>query len=231
MNKRRHTAFTMLELIMVIVVLGILAAVGIPRLDSDVRQQAGDNILSAIRYTQHLALMDDKTDPRNPTGQPWQRSLWHIRFAQYTEDGTTKWFYTISSSRDGDNNVDLNEVASDPRSGQPMYHLAGSSTIGANESRDIFLGKNYGITVIDFTACDTPVGAVGTSGTAVQHIAFDHLGRPHRGIYNTANNYATLMHGDCTIRFRFLDYPDVPDMLVTIEQQTGHAFIVGQPDS
>ena len=67
----KHTkAFTMLELVFVIVVLGILAALALPRMDRDLRQEAKDNILSAIRYTQHLALMDNKT---NPLDANWQR--------------------------------------------------------------------------------------------------------------------------------------------------------------
>jgi len=62
---RNKSAFTMIELILVIVVLGILAALAMPRVDRDSRQEAADNILSAIRYTQHLALMDNKTNPRS----------------------------------------------------------------------------------------------------------------------------------------------------------------------
>jgi prepilin-type N-terminal cleavage/methylation domain-containing protein len=71
----KRSAFTMIELVMVIVVLGILAALAIPRLDSDIRQRSGDNILSAIRFTQQMALMDDVTDPRH---SDWQRTFWRL---------------------------------------------------------------------------------------------------------------------------------------------------------
>ena len=76
---KKKEAFTMLELVFVIVVLGILAALALPRIDRDLRQEAGDNILSAIRYTQHLALNDDKI---NPSINDWQKSLWQVRFTQ-----------------------------------------------------------------------------------------------------------------------------------------------------
>ncbi len=95
----KKPAFTMLELVFVIVVLGILAALAMPRLDRDLRQEAKDNILSAIRYTQHLALTDDKTVP----GTAWQANLWKIAI------GSTS--YTISSGA---------TIAQDPINGQAM---------------------------------------------------------------------------------------------------------------
>ena len=87
-QNKQTKAFTMIELIFVIVVLGILAALAMPRLDRDLRQEAKDNILSAIRYTQHLALNDDKTVP----GTAWQANLWNIVFQS---DGSS---YTVSSN-------------------------------------------------------------------------------------------------------------------------------------
>jgi len=116
----KRNAFTMLELVLVIVVMGILASMAIPRMERDTRQEVADNILSAIRYTQHLALMDDKTDP---TDVKWQMLLWHIRFSHYTlTNGDKRWFYTISSNSDHNENVDKNETAIDPQNGLYLFH-------------------------------------------------------------------------------------------------------------
>ena len=60
---------------MVIVVLGILAALALPRMERDYRQEAGDNILSAIRFAQHNALMDNVTEPSDAQ---WQRKFWRF---------------------------------------------------------------------------------------------------------------------------------------------------------
>jgi len=46
-TKMQNSAFTLLELVFVILVLGILTALAIPRIDRDLRQEAADNILSA----------------------------------------------------------------------------------------------------------------------------------------------------------------------------------------
>ena len=71
-------AFTMLELIMVIVIIGILAAVIIPRTGSNNTAEAAVKLISDIRYTQHLAMIDDKYGDN--VGIPWYQKLWQIRF-------------------------------------------------------------------------------------------------------------------------------------------------------
>jgi len=228
----KKKAFTILELVMVIVVLGILAALAMPRMDRDIRQNAADTILSAIRYTQHLALMDNKND-RTSTGPAklrtnWQRGLWHIRFGSY--DSGKGWFYTVSSSQDGNKNVDQKETALDPANGKYMYHKAGDVTLDkAEESPSIFLTEKYGINNVDFTNCTGAIGA-SQSSNAATHIAFDYMGRPHKGIYSATNDYATVMHADCTIRFEFVD-TDLAPLDILVEKETGYAHIVGQPNS
>lgn len=74
-------AFTMLELVFVIVVIGILAATVIPRMERDTSAEATIKLQSDIRYAQHLALIDDKYDAASTT---WFRNRWQIRFADNT---------------------------------------------------------------------------------------------------------------------------------------------------
>jgi len=215
----KHTrAFTFIELIFVIVVLGILAAFALPRLERDLRQEATDNILSAIRYTQHLALNDDKT---NPFDANWQQTLWQIRFSL---DGAGRYFYTIASNMDHSTNVDQNETAIDPANGKYMYNEAGTAVIDPDESPNIFIGKLYGINSVDFRNCETIANGSNTS----THIAFDPLGRPHKGVFVVAtNDYRTVMTADCNITFGFED-TSISPLTITITEETGHAFIVGQ---
>ncbi len=218
---KQTKAFTMLELVFVIVVLGILAALALPRMDRDLRQEAADNVLSAIRYTQHLALIDDKTDPFDPV---WQKKLWVIRFSL---DGSGRYFYTVSSNEDNNTQVSKIEAAIDPSNGKYMYNLGGNADIGADESPNIFINRKFGIDTVDFTSCQT----IANGTNASTHIAFDQLGRPHKGVFGTAtNDYRTVLTGTCSITFGFEDN-SISDFIITIERETGYAFIVGQPDS
>ncbi|PHQ64884.1 MAG: prepilin-type cleavage/methylation domain-containing protein [Sulfurimonas sp.] len=70
-------AFTMLELVFVLVVIGILAAVMLPSMQSTKVSQAAVQLQSHIRYAQHLAMIDDKFDATNNT---WYQDRWQINF-------------------------------------------------------------------------------------------------------------------------------------------------------
>jgi len=213
----KRPAFTMIELVFVIVVLGILAALALPRLERDLRQEARDNLLSAIRYTQHLALIDDKTNPTDTTDPAypnWQRKLWKISFS--TSDDNLANFYTISSDLNGNGAVSKNETAIDPVNGKYMYNVGGDTTIDADESPNIFIGKTYGVIMKN---------ANFSGGCAnAQHIAFDHLGRPHNGVGGATNNYSTYMATDCNIIIEFAD-TSIQDLNITIATETGQVTI------
>ena len=205
--KMRRMAFTMIELVFVIVVLGILAALAMPRLDRDIRQEAADNVLSAIRYTQHLALTDNK---HKFNIHDWQKALWQIRFPT-SGSGS----YTIGTNMDYVNNIDINEAAIDPANGKIMHSTA------ANASPNIDITKKYGINSIIFNGCK------GQSASSAKHIAFDNLGRPHRGVTQGATNtYATYVNnGNCQITFNSPAFNS--SFTIEIKQETGYAFIVG----
>lgn len=204
---KQTKAFTMIELVFVIVVLGILASLALPRLDRDLRQEAKDNLLSAIRYTQHLALMDNKT---NPTDTNWQKKLWQIRFSTSTDN--LENFFTVFSDLNDNDDVTNNEAAVDPINGKYMF--TDDSTIDADESPNIFIGKKYGINSMNFTG--------GCSGA--QHIGFDNLGRPHNDLGSATNNYSQYMASDCTIIMGFAD-TSLTDLNITIATETGYVSI------
>ena len=202
-------AFTMLELVMAIVVLGILASMALPRMERDLRQEAGDNILSAIRYTQHLALMDNKT---NPNDDKWQQEYWQIRFST-----GASFFYIIASNVSHVGNIKKKETAIDPVNGKYMHNANGDITIDSDESPSIFIGKKYSINSFKHTG----------GCTSSQHIAFDHMGRPHVGIYDSSNTFDSYMRADCTLTFGFED-SSADDLHIRISKETGYAQIVDQ---
>lgn len=206
----KRNAFTMLELVFVIVVLGILASLAMPRMERDLHQEAADNVLSAIRYTQHLALTDNK---HKFNKRYWQKALWQIRF-----ENDSGWAYVIASNRDLDANLDEDEAAIDAANGKLFYND------GNNASPNVFIEKLYGIDSIAFNDCS------GTSNATSNHIAFDNLGRPHRGVFAADYNYRTYVENkNCQITFSSPSFDS--NFTIQIERETGYAFIVGQESS
>jgi len=220
---KQKLAFTMLELVMVIIVIGILAALAIPRMERDIRQEAADNILSAIRYTQHLALVDDKTDPFDAN---WQRKLWAIRFT-ISASNPANSYYTVISNMNLNNGLTKAEAAIDPANGKPMFGDAGlcASDGSTAVSSRIFITKKYGITAVDFTG-DCNGTANGSGG---DHIGFDHLGRPHHAFSAlTTPTYDGYMSQRCVMEFTL---SNGKSFKINIEPETGYAFIDGQTGS
>jgi prepilin-type N-terminal cleavage/methylation domain-containing protein len=216
----KQRAFTMLELVLVIVVLGILAALSIPRLERDLKQEAADNILSAIRYTQHLALLDNKHKFNDPK---WQQRYWHLYFGTCAG----KKFYAIGSddNTDGSTNarVDFDESAIDPANGKRIWAKDGASCNGTHSLSDIspniFIGKKYGV--------DTISGGCGN----VKFVAFDHLGRSYgSGFSNSSTpDNSGYMNSDCNFTFSSTDNA-FDDFSIIIKKETGYAYMEGQED-
>lgn len=221
---KKRLGFTMLELIMAIVVLGILAALALPRMERDIRTEAADNILSSIRYAQHMALMDDVTDPTSLT---WQRRFWRfgVRTCLAAEGDV---FYYVGSDKNGGGNINNTEAAIDAASGKIMLGTAGTSCASGtnnNAAPDIFISHKFGIQ-------DTNMFATCGAGNAdaARYIGFDHLGRPHTGFSGSVlPDYSTLMASDCNITFQF-DDANLAPLIITIEHETGYASIVGLPN-
>ncbi|EIF50969.1 Tfp pilus assembly protein FimT/FimU [Sulfurovum sp. AR] len=212
----KRSAFTMIELVLVIVVLGILAALALPRFERDIKQEAADSVLSDIRYTQHLALMSSKHKFDEPK---WQRAFWKISFEPCSDNGL---FTNIGTDVGYDGDISETESAMDPVNGKIMYWDNSTNCADggdSNTSDRIFLTKKFGIKAI--------AGANGCAG--VQDIGFDHLGRPHVSFSgSTAPTYGSYMNTACTFTFTM---SDDDTFSIQINPETGYAFIVGQLDS
>jgi len=87
-------AFTLLELVMVILVIGILAAAIIPRTRTNPLAEASISLLAQIRYTQHLSLVNDKYDVNNSSS--WFKNRWYIEFINNSYSIVSNTTYAIN---------------------------------------------------------------------------------------------------------------------------------------
>jgi len=228
-------AFTMLELVFVIVVIGIISAVAFPRMSDNNLRTAADQVVSHIRYTQHLAMQDDKFSPNDAE---WFKGRWAIRFYENLSFTNTTcpvenfngiWAYTIFSDNPGyTGNPNLSEMARDPEN--PSQFLSGgfNNTLCVNNSDNapdaqstlgLRLNEKYGITNITFG---------GGCRSTVRYINFDYLGRPANSFPNLAPYElpASGWHRLLTQQCRITLTDGVGAITIAIEPETGYTHIL-----
>ena len=214
----KRSAFTIIELIFVIVVLGILASLAMERVDRDLKQEASETILSHIRLAQQLALRDNKH--RQDNNGLWQRAYWRFEYGKCKNttnlDGTAAYYYRVGAATTLDKAFNKNESAINPVDGKYLYTINSCDDLKKDESPTILISKKFGINKIEkYAGCNK-----------VQHIAFDYLGRPHHqiGSYGSAN-FSKIMVNDCRLKFKMATGDS---FTIIIEAETGHAYIVGE---
>lgn len=211
-------AFTMIELIFIIVVVGILAAVAVPQINRNSLVEAADQVAAHIRYTQQLAMNDNKFDPDDPN---WFKKLWRIQFS-YTniKESAEGWTYTVyfdrnmDGSPNGSGNFTNNDFATDPQNPN-KFLTPGFQGQGINKQKDrinpkLNLTKTYDISNITFANCG-----------AGQTIVFDSYGRPMGQVADSSVPYDRLFVGQnpCTIT---LTNNAKEQAYITVQPETGY---------
>ncbi|KFL32962.1 MULTISPECIES: prepilin-type N-terminal cleavage/methylation domain-containing protein [unclassified Sulfurospirillum] len=221
-------AFTMLELVFVIVVVGILSYFAASGFQRNPLREAADQVVSHIRYTQHLAMQDDKF---NPNETQWFMRRWAIRFQQNVVFGgvanNNVWAYTIFSDipNFAGHHPDLTGMALDPQN--PNQFLSGGydNTLNISDARamqSLQLGMHYGIANVAFG---------GGCRADTMFIHFDYLGRPMNSFPPAASTHAYqppaagwhyLLTNQCQIT---LTDASGNTSVIIIEPETGYTHI------
>lgn len=185
-------AFTLVELIFVVVVIGILAFALWPTKPPTQALEAARQIVAHIRYTQHLALNDDKFATHTDTGgtdsiaKDWYKRLWRITFSNLTANEDCKiggWRYAVYQniandlSDKGQPNGTIEAARNPAQAGKVLS--ACYSGLSTNTSDELNLSQTYKIENIDFSNF--------AEGGKIQGIIFDELGRAYpRGDFTQA---------------------------------------------
>ena len=214
MIKGKNRAFTLIEIILVVVIIGIISAVLAPSVKRATMQEVADQLASHIRYTQYLALQDNKFDYSNST---WYKSRWQLIFGTSPTYTDGKVAYTIFSDKPSySGSPGITEIAKNPLN--PSQFLSGgySGVIKTSDSRamkSLNIGKKYDISSVTFSG--------GCSG---QRISFDYLGRPINGNPRTQTQKYNdrLIKTDCIIT---LTNSVGESKRIIVTPETGYVYI------
>jgi prepilin-type N-terminal cleavage/methylation domain-containing protein len=220
---KKKSAFTMIELVFVIVILGILASLAMGRMERDLTQEASSTILSHIRLAQQLALNDNKH--RSDNDSKWQTAYWRFEYEKC--DNSNRYIYRVGSDRDLSGGLNKIEAAIDPVNGKYIWADGACDNfddLSSDESRDVYLYGRFGVEHISHSSSK--------GSCTAQNIGFDFLGRPHVGIKtyktNNSSNFQKLMTKDCILTFTM---SDGTKFKIKIEVETGHSYILNQENS
>jgi len=219
-------AFTMLELIFVIVVVGIISVMIAPSFEGNKLREAADQLVSHIRYTQHLAMMDNRYNYFNSninqnSSTYWFRSRWQIVFT----DSSTR--YSIYSDGSSGGNYDGNsnefEMAVDPLDNSKVLSSGSNGFLSTNSKANekLDLKNSYGIDAVTFVNADGSTNGCKNS----TRLTFDYLGRPITGVIkNMLSPYENnkLIKIKCNIILSNSDN----NITIQIEPETGYTHIL-----
>ena len=227
---KNKSAFTMIELVFVIIVLGILASLAMGRMERDLKQEASETILSHIRLAQQLALSDNKhldnsiTTDRNK----WQDSYWRFEFSNCEFDGDVKPIYAVGSGKLDNGDLSKERSAINPVNGKYLFGSCTASSNASDVSEDVFAGQHFGIKNMKLTRCYKDSDTTPRGG----HFGFDYLGRLHVAVGSYDNigtdYFDEIATRDCNLT---VTMSDETTFSIIIENETGHSYIEGQDNS
>ena len=217
MSKR---AFTLLELIIVIIIISILSSIIIQRTDKNDLYKAANQLLFHIRYTQHLAFIDNVFSPNDKN---WFKKRWQIQFHSTVGTYDITWSYSIYKdiTLSGNDNS-KRELAKDPMNRKKLLSGGFNSLAVDDEdfTKSMMLGNSYGIKDILFE------GECGRYGS--KRIAFNYDGAPYYGnLVSAEDQYDKRLTEQCKIHICLDDCETTDEkVIIAIEPETGFAHIL-----
>ncbi|EAK0827240.1 prepilin-type N-terminal cleavage/methylation domain-containing protein [Campylobacter fetus] len=210
-------AFTLIELVIVLVIVGIMAFFTVPKLNRNDLRLAADQIVSHIRYTQHLAIIDDKFNQSDPD---WYKGRWQIFFTK-TNQTENKQTYNIFNDKIGGSSGFPNkaELAKNPLNPSKYMSSGYAGAINFNSieaSKELNLEDTYSIKDVKLQDGCSKQGAP-------TRITFDELGRPYKGnVTSNARHSQDLITTICTIK---LIHTNNDCIFIKVTPITGFAYV------
>ncbi len=239
-------AFTMIELIFLITIVGIISALIIPRMQDTNLQEATDQVIKHIRLTQSLALSQDfylaeasqsneYSDPVKQTKSSvqWFKRWWQI---QIHSEGTANSAYSVYSdyptggaNNQFDSNPDYSAtfsngdiIAVDPYTGLLIANVNTTNIPQNQRLTDVDIGNKYNVQIVMSNCVSV------TNSRNSNHIHFDHLGRPHCAKSPddaSLNPFDQLMRTQARITLTHLGTSE--SSVVCVEPESGFTHICG----
>ena len=205
----------MLELIFIIVIIGILISIILPRTQTNSLEQAANQVIAHIRYTQHLAIVDDIYDVND---NEWYKEKWQFIYGKSNSSSRdTGGYYAYSIFSDNasghTSKPDISEMAKNPLNKEKYLSGGYSGTLDwedSKSSKELNIGYTYGIDRMSYSGCGG------------QRVSFDYLGRTFIG---DDSNWNSSVDGILKKQCKITLYKGNNKINIYIEKETGYIHL------
>ncbi|ELK8612368.1 ATP-binding protein [Campylobacter jejuni] len=219
-------AFSLLEFVFIILILGIVFNLGSLYLKKDNLLEGAIQILNDIQYTQSLAMMQEgiRVDELTIAKREWFKSKWQIYFIKSAATGYDQT-YTIFLDKNGDGNANLGkteinidrEIAVDVINHNKLMNSGQSGVISKDDEKTtqrFNLTKRFGIEKVEFKG----------SCSGFTRLVFDGMGRVYSPLKNANYAYEKTLaknNSDCIIRLLSKKHA----LCIVIDTLSGYVYI------
>ncbi|MDR0747814.1 MAG: hypothetical protein LBE89_08030 [Helicobacteraceae bacterium] len=177
---------TFIELISVIVIVAILTMIAMTMFSENKLTAAADKLVTDIKYTQHLAVMEDRYTPGDAD---WEKRRWRIHL-DTTGDKSYTIFKVDSASAIFTAPTTIDDIASNPMTnGRLSGGFAGVPGLSGDQITDEMK--------LSYQDANTITFGGSCAGGPSKMIGFDEMGRPY--VWDTATLDFERLVGACTI--------------------------------
>lgn len=226
--KAMKKAFSLLELVLVVLILGIISGIANLNFSKDKLMEGAKQILNDIRYTRTLAMMQEDFRIGNLAlaKREWYKSKWQLYFIKSSSATQNQQTYTIFLDKNGDGNANLGkdrinsdkEIAVELMNPKKLMNSGQSGVISKDDKRTskrFNIEKSFGITRVEFKG----------SCSGSTRVIFDQFGRLYSPLKTAKRAFdKNLASRDekCILR---LSNKSGDNLCIVIENLSGFAYI------
>ncbi len=201
-------SFSLIELIFVMVFIGIITSIFIPKNNFSKLNLAADKIILYLKYTRYIAMLDNKYDIND---EMWFKERWTLKFQNCTQD-VGGLYYVIFSDKNHKGSPNKDECLKDPVTNKYLYSHYDCEA-SEDESKYILLTKEFGVTDVDISCNST---------STIGQFSFGNDGKVYSRLGTTSNDIDKYEITDTCYINMYDSYEN--KITIAIEPKTGYIY-------
>jgi len=185
-------SFFLLEFILVLVILGIVYSIFVPKKYISKLDEFSNRVLIYLHFTRFKALSDDVyfENTNSKDENLWHKRRWTMKFQKCRIDKGAGIYFSIYTDRNDKGHINKEESLKDPLTNK-YIHSSNACEPNAQNSSFVLL-KNYGIKDVQISCNST---------SSLGQISFGEDGKVYSRLSHLEKPYDYEIKTPCTIRF------------------------------